>query len=663
MGDSKHGQTPSDTLLPPQFPPLGKFTLLREIGRGAMGVVYEAVDTLTHRKVAVKLLNAPPARDAREAKPAEDRFLREERLAAAIPPHPGIIGIREAGIIDGRRYIAMDLVQGVPMSEWRKQASLTVQKHVAMIRDIALAAHHAHEHGVIHRDLKPENILVDPDGRPRVTDFGLAKAVSPEGPSSLTGTGMAVGTPYYMSPEQVQGRKDTDRRSDVFSLGVILYEVLAGRRPFAGDSSFEIMTRAVNEPVVPPSRFSRVQINPVLFKNLEAVCLIALSKDREDRYPTALAFAEDLTRWLRGETFTVVVPQASRRTRAKRAARRAVVAGGVAGLALLGAFFLWSGKGGGLPARTFRPGAIAEYYSGTNFNALGVRRIDTRTGFENQDHPLWADGPRFWASFRWTGFLEVPASGTWIFETESKEGVRLLLDGAPVIVNWSFHPPTKDSGMAALQKGKHRLTLEYYHTSEQQVIRLAWKPEGEAPWTPITPATLLHDPISFVSREPPGPGESGSVSVPGAQEGEELAVLESTGDRPIRKPYDGHRQFWLGHWSGTSQLWWGGRVKPGDRLRVQFQSKTAGRRPLVLALTRASDHGIFQISVNGTVIAPAIDLYDPDLRTGETEFRDVELRTGGNELEFLVLGTNPRAREWGPGAGLHKMALDYLVVR
>ncbi|HXX92795.1 MAG TPA: protein kinase, partial [Planctomycetota bacterium] len=139
-----------------------------------MGVVYEALDPATGRKLALKVLHQSSALDPREEKHAQDRFLREASLAAKIPPHPGIVGVREVGVVDGRRFIGMDLAPGLAMSEWRKQASLTVQKQVAMIRDIALAAHHAHEHGVVHRDLKPENILVDPEGRPRITDFGLA---------------------------------------------------------------------------------------------------------------------------------------------------------------------------------------------------------------------------------------------------------------------------------------------------------------------------------------------------------------------------------------------------------------------------------------------------------------------------------------------------------
>jgi hypothetical protein len=311
-----------------------------------------------------------------------------------------------------------------------------------------------------------------------------------------------------------------------------------------------------------------------------------------------------------------------------------------------------------------REGAVAEIYSGTNFNALGVRRIDTRASFENGGTPLWADAPRFWVSLRWTGVLEVPKSGAYIFETRSKEGVRLLLDGAPLIANWGFHPPATDMKEVALEAGRHSLVLEYYHTTEEELLRLSWKPAGTATAIPITPGALRHDPASFVPREPPGPGENGSLLVvAGAQQGESLQVLDSSGDPIAIKRYESHRQFWRGSWGGDSHLWWGARVKPGDRLRLSFQNEEAGRRTLALAMTHASDHGVFKVRVNGVELAGALDLYDPDLRTIETEFKDVELKAGANELEFEVAGSNPQAREWGPGTGLYKLGLNHLLVR
>jgi serine/threonine protein kinase len=630
-----------------------------------MGVVYEAMDTLTGGRVAVKLLNSPPAADPRESKPAEDRFLREARVAAAVPPHPGIVGVLEAGIADGRRYIAMELVQGLPMSEWRKQGSLTVQRHVTLLRNIALAVHHAHEHGIVHRDLKPENILVDLNHQPHLTDFGLAKAAGGDLPDSLTATGSSVGTPDYMSPEQVQGRKDVDRRTDVYALGVLLYEVLAGRRPFQADSSFDLMTRTVNDPIVPPSRFSRVQMNPIVFKNLELICLIALSKNRNDRYPTAAAFAEHLSQWLRGEPFEVVLPRAWRLARARQRIRLALLVAAAVALVTAGLVFFLDHKGRApaLAVSSLQTGAIAEVYTGTNFNALGVRRIDSRPRFENDASPLWKDGPTFWASYRWSGIFEVHSEASYLFQARSKEGVRLFVDSQPVLANWNFHPPTVDQGSVRLEKGLHRLLLEYYHTSPEQTLELSWKPEGESPFIPIAPSDLRHDPASFVPREPPRPGENGPMTVPGAQAGESLSILEATGDQALVRPFDSHRFFWRGHWSGSSYVWWGARIKPGDRLRLSFNAPRAGPGTVAAGFTRASDHGVFRVLINRSEVATSLDLYDPELKTGEVVFKNVPLVAGANELEFVVSGSNPAAQEWGPGSGLYKMGLDYIVVR
>jgi hypothetical protein len=166
---------------------------------------------------------------------------------------------------------------------------------------VALAVHHAHLHGVIHRDLKPNNILVDDQNRPHVTDFGLARTARRGGDPSLTSVDRVVGTPTYMSPEQAEGRKSLDKRSDVYSLGVILYEILAGRPPFRGGSPVEIMVKVARDPVPPPSSVSKRGIRSI-DRGLEAICMKALAKGPADRYPTAKAFSDDLTRWLRGET-------------------------------------------------------------------------------------------------------------------------------------------------------------------------------------------------------------------------------------------------------------------------------------------------------------------------------------------------------------------------
>jgi serine/threonine protein kinase len=305
----------SETPAPPSGDPtsVGKYRIVREAGRGAMAKVYEAVDTELQRKVALKMLITSPNAHAEETMIEEQRFLREARLCANLPKHPGIVGIYEAGVIDGRRCLAMEFVDGLPMDKWCKNGSVTIGRPTTLLRDVALAVHHAHEHGVIHRDLKPANIIVDADNQPHVMDFGLAKLIGQSVKASYTEGGLAVGTPAYMSPEQASGVRSVDRRTDVYSMGVMLYEILTGKLPFVGASPMEVMLKTSKDPVVPPSKITSVQINPVHFKTLEAVCLKALAKDPADRYSTAERFAADLTRWLRGQDFRVSSAKIRRR--------------------------------------------------------------------------------------------------------------------------------------------------------------------------------------------------------------------------------------------------------------------------------------------------------------------------------------------------------------
>ena len=284
---------------------IGRYDLIRVAGKGAMAKVYEALDPQLQRKVAIKILNPNPNAHPDEALVEEERFLREARVLAGLPKHPNIIGVYEAGVIDGRRFLAMEYVDGIPMDQWCKRGSTTLGRPVALLRDVALAAHHAHENGVIHRDLKPANILVDGEGRPHVMDFGLAKLSGQSVRSSYTEGALAVGTPAYMSPEQGAGTKDIDRRTDVYSMGVMLYELLTGRLPFSGTTPMEVMVKTSKDPVVPPSKITGIQINPDHFKTLESICLKALAKNPADRHSTAEKFAEDLSQWLRGRDFRV----------------------------------------------------------------------------------------------------------------------------------------------------------------------------------------------------------------------------------------------------------------------------------------------------------------------------------------------------------------------
>jgi serine/threonine protein kinase len=283
---------------------LGKYVIMREIGRGGMGVVYEAEDSELGRRVALKLLLGSLHSDPRESALEEERFVREARLSANLPKHPQIIGVYEAGILEGRRFIAMEFIEGQQLSDWRRQGSITLRQQIIVLRDTAMAVDHAHRHGIIHRDLKPANILVDRKNHPHVADFGLAKRTNQSATLSLTSSGMVMGTPAYMSPEQAHGGMKIDLRTDLWSLGIMLYEILTGRLPFEADSPVKILVKTINDPVPAPSSVVRTP-SAALDSAIEAICMKALSKNPRQRYATARAFAEDLGRWLKGERVSV----------------------------------------------------------------------------------------------------------------------------------------------------------------------------------------------------------------------------------------------------------------------------------------------------------------------------------------------------------------------
>jgi tRNA A-37 threonylcarbamoyl transferase component Bud32 len=277
---------------------LGRYLLQRELGRGGMAVVYEAVDTSLGRRVAVKVMHSRPEATPEQARVDEERFLREARLASALPKHPNIVGVHDAATHRERRYIVMELIDGRPFHDWRAEMRPPFNRQVAILRDVALAVHHAHEHGVVHRDLKPANLLIDAEGRPHITDFGLAK-LDGAGSADLTTEGLTVGTPGYMSPEQAKGLKSVDRRADIYSLGVMLYELIAGQQPYQGDSAIEILTQVIRDPVKAPSTILKGRPLTSFDLALEKICLHAMAKDLDRRTPTALALADQLTGWLK----------------------------------------------------------------------------------------------------------------------------------------------------------------------------------------------------------------------------------------------------------------------------------------------------------------------------------------------------------------------------
>jgi hypothetical protein len=276
--------------------PFGKYTLLRKVGKGGMGRVFEAVDTVLNRRVAIKLMAPSEPGGLEGPEIDEERFLREAQVSANLSKHPHIVSVYEAGIIEGKRFLAMEYVDGVQLEDWREVA--TTRDQLALLRDVALAVHHANENGIVHRDLKPANIIVDSKNQPHVTDFGLAKTLAPEFSRSITTSGLVVGTPAYMSPEQAQGLRSVDARADVYSLGVMLYEALTRRPPFDAETAMQLLVKVVEHPPPTPSSVITAEGHPARDPRLESLCLRALAKKPADRPPSARAFAEELSRWL-----------------------------------------------------------------------------------------------------------------------------------------------------------------------------------------------------------------------------------------------------------------------------------------------------------------------------------------------------------------------------
>jgi beta-lactam-binding protein with PASTA domain len=251
-----------------------RYRLLRRIGSGGMADVWLAEDSHLQRRVALKVLHQRFAQDREFV----ERFRREAEAAAGLQ-HPNVVAVFDRGDVDGTYYIAMQLLEGRSLKAVIDQG-LTPEQAVGLVRQVLVAAGFAHRHGVVHRDLKPQNAIVDAEGKVTVTDFGIARA----GASEITQAGSVMGTPHYLSPEQAQGQ-DVTAVSDLYSVGVILYEALTGRVPFEADSAVAIAMKQVSHMPQRPS-----SINPSVSPALDAVAMRALEKDPRQRFQSAEAF-------------------------------------------------------------------------------------------------------------------------------------------------------------------------------------------------------------------------------------------------------------------------------------------------------------------------------------------------------------------------------------
>lgn len=373
----------------------GPYEITAKIGEGGMAVVYKGYQQSLNRYVAIKVLRSELAQD----KEFVERF-RREALSVADLSHPNILHVYDAGFSDGVYYIVMAFVDGGSLKDMVMRGPLDMDYAISIVAQVADALHHAHQHGLVHRDVKPNNILMSRDGRPLLTDFGIAKAVHES--TGLTRTGTSIGTPEYMAPEQIQGQK-VDGRTDIYALGIVLYEMLTGWTPFSTTTPVATLYKQVNEPP-PPLRQANINIPSWL----ENVALKALEKSPQDRFQQASDFAEALRQRRAPERVATPAPTAVSRTpaRAEPAPKRKGVLvpaliGGIVLLVLalvaIVAALLLGGESGPAPEHTRVVPRATEAPAIVTPEPVGLRDGGSQVGWQVVEDP-WIQHERAAAS-------------------------------------------------------------------------------------------------------------------------------------------------------------------------------------------------------------------------------------------------------------------------
>ena len=449
---------------------IGRYDILRLIGRGGMGVVYEGYDRRLRRPVAIKMIRDAAGPDAATLLA---RFQTEAEAVAQLH-HPNIVQIFEVGADAGRPFVALEFLAGGSLLERSRNAPQPPRAAAEVVRAVAAGVHHAHRNGVVQRDLKPSNILFDGGGTPKVTDFGAARldgAVELAGGSPLTRVGEVVGTPQYMAPEQARGGPGTATPAvDVYSLGAVLYHLLAGRPPFAGVDPFDTLRLVTSTDPV-----SLRHLRPDLPRDLATVCLKCLDKNPSKRYPTAEALADDLGRFLAGEPVRAKPATAAERVW-KAAKRKPAVAGLVAGVVVTTAV----GLAGVLAQWRTAVAARGE----AEASARAARAAETRATVAKEA----AERDREAAAAALDSSRLALASGLWDRGEAGKAEALVAAGPTTGVREWEWHHVQGVFDAALWEVDLARAS----HANEVQwVYGLAVSPDGEliavAGWNPYAP--------------------------------------------------------------------------------------------------------------------------------------------------------------------------------
>ena len=360
---------------------VGRYKIKSELGRGGMATVYRAYDPSFDREVAVKVL----PREMVHNLVFRARFKRELKLVASLE-HPAIVPVYDVGEEeDGRQYFVMRYMGGDSLSDWIKKGPLSLQDTALIIERLASALDYAHSKGIVHRDIKPDNVLFDETNHPYLTDFGIAKLT--ESAVSATGGG-TMGTPAYVSPEQAQGAK-VDSRADIYGMGVMIYEMLTGKKPYDADSPMSVAVRHITEPIP-----DVLQDRPDLPIDVDTVIRTAMAKDKEDRFPTTADLARALSRAAFGEDRTSPVNSTlfNKPNNTSRSRRTLVIAGAALLIAIAGAFAL-TRQLPFLPALDSTPTAGITSIPATLTVTPAPTSTVTATAIETQEVPTVAPPP------------------------------------------------------------------------------------------------------------------------------------------------------------------------------------------------------------------------------------------------------------------------------